>query len=64
MQELALELNTKINHWDAKQVIQNDKVDIHFFPDERGFGYITCRLYDESLIPILEKIMDKYKEKW
>ncbi|MFX1284353.1 MAG: hypothetical protein ACFFB5_11890 [Promethearchaeota archaeon] len=62
MKEIAKELNTELEIRDARQVIITDRIEIHFHPDDRGFSFITCKLYDESVKPILEKYKTHYSK--
>jgi hypothetical protein len=62
MKEIAEELNAEIEIRDAREVITTDVVEIHFHPDDRGFSFITCKLHEESLKPILEKYISRYRE--
>ncbi len=60
MEELASKLGTKIESRDANLVIINDRIAVHFHPDDRGFAFITCKVYDESLEQILSEYINKY----
>ncbi|MFW9905861.1 MAG: hypothetical protein ACFFFH_16125 [Candidatus Thorarchaeota archaeon] len=62
MVEIAKELNAELETKDARELISTDSMEIHFHPDDRGFSFITCKLYDESLKPILERYILRYKE--
>ncbi|MFX1504883.1 MAG: hypothetical protein ACFFDC_02105 [Promethearchaeota archaeon] len=62
MKEIAEELNTEIEIRDAREIITTDVVEIHFHPDDRGFSFITCKLHDDSLKPMLERYISRYKE--
>lgn len=60
MEELASKLDTKIETRDANLVITNERITVHFDPDDRGFAFITCKVYDESLEQILSEYINKY----
>jgi hypothetical protein len=62
MKEVAIELNTKIEVRDAKEVITTNDFEIHFHPDDRGFSFISCKILNESREPVLKKIISRYKE--
>ncbi|MFX1517104.1 MAG: hypothetical protein ACFFC6_12450 [Promethearchaeota archaeon] len=62
MKEIAEELNAKSEIRDAREVISTDSIEIHFHPDDRGFSFITCKLHDESLKPMLKRYISRYKE--
>ncbi|MFX0015126.1 MAG: hypothetical protein ACFFB2_10015 [Promethearchaeota archaeon] len=60
MNDMANVLNTELEIRDARQVITTDSIEIHFQPDDRGFSFITCKIYDESLKPTLELYKSHY----
>ena len=60
MEELASKLDTKIESRDANLVITNERITVNFHPDDRGFAFITCKVYDESLEQILREYINKY----
>ncbi|MFX0207626.1 MAG: hypothetical protein ACFFDT_16685 [Candidatus Hodarchaeota archaeon] len=62
MKEIAEELSAELEIRDAREVITTDLVEIHFHPDDRGFSFIMCKLHDESLKPMLERYISRYKE--
>ena len=62
MKEIAEELNAELEVRDAREVITTDSLEIHMHPDDRGFSFITCKLHDKSLKPMLERYMSRYKE--
>lgn len=49
MKEIASFLSKPIEERDAKQVIEFADDRISFFPDDRGFAYIVCRVSDQEL---------------
>ncbi len=61
MEELASKLGTKIESRDADLVITNERVVINFHPDDRGFAFITCKVYDKSVEQILNEYINKYQ---
>ncbi len=61
MEELASKLGTKIESRDADLAITNERIAVHFHPDDRGFAFITCKVYDESEVQILNEFINKYK---
>ena len=61
MQELAINLQTDIETRDAKQIIETEGVKITFHPDDRGFAFITCKIIDEHLKPMIFETRDKYQ---
>jgi hypothetical protein len=60
MEELANILDTKIESRDANLVITNERVAVHFHPDDRGYAFISCKVYDESVEQILNEYINKY----
>jgi hypothetical protein len=56
-------LGADIEVRDAREVITTERIEIHFHPDDRGFSYITCKLYDETLEPTLIKYRTKYEKR-
>lgn len=60
MKEIASEFNVKVVVQDDNQLIRTEGIEIRFHPDDRGFSFITCKLYDESLEPILKKYETRY----
>jgi hypothetical protein len=63
MTAIARELNTKIEVRDASQIITSNQIVIHNFPDDRGFSFITCKVYDESVEQPLRDIMKQFNVK-
>lgn len=61
MEELANKLDTKIESREANLVITNERVVVHFHPDDRGYAFITCKVYDESVEQILNEYINKYR---
>ena len=61
MEELATKLDTKVESRDANLVITDERIAVHFHPDDRGFAFITCKVYDESVEQILDEYIKKYK---
>ena len=61
MEELANKLGTKIESRDADLAITNERIAVNFHPDDRGFAFITCKVYDESVEQILDEYIKKYK---
>ncbi len=61
MEELASILDTKVESRDANLVITDERIAVHFHPDDRGFAFITCKVYDESVEQILNEFINKYK---
>lgn len=57
MRDLGQELDTPVEVRDATQVIVNSGLEVHCFPDDRGFSFITCKLNEEAL----EKLVAKYR---
>ncbi len=62
MEEFANKLDTKIETRDANLVITNERIVVHFHPDDRGFAFITCKVSNESVIQILNESINKYKK--
>ncbi|MHA2225104.1 MAG: hypothetical protein ACXAC8_07860 [Candidatus Hodarchaeales archaeon] len=63
MQEVAKEFVTEIEVRDEREIITTDTFEIHFFPDDRGFSFITCKIFDSVVEETLEKIISKYQKK-
>ena len=63
MKEIAKELNSELEIRDARQIINNNSVEIHFHPDDRGFALITCKLYDESFEHTLNNYIKRYRRR-
>lgn len=61
MKEIASELNANVEVQDANELIRTEKVEIRYFPDDRGFAFITCKIFDETIITTLEKYIEEYK---
>jgi hypothetical protein len=61
IQELANKLQTEVETRDARQIIETDGGKITFHPDDRGFAFITCKLSDEKLKPIVIETRDNYQ---
>ncbi len=58
MKEIANFLENPIEERDAKQVIENAEVRISFFPDERGFAFIVCKVRDLKLLEKIQKLRE------
>lgn len=61
MEELANKLDTDLESRDANLVITNERIVVHFHPDDRGFAFITCKVHDESVEQILNEYINKFK---
>lgn len=62
MKEIAGEFNAKVEVQDDNQLVLTEEIEIRFHPDDRGFSFITCKLYDESLEPILKQYETRYSK--
>ncbi|MHA2244018.1 MAG: hypothetical protein ACXADY_03540 [Candidatus Hodarchaeales archaeon] len=62
MKEIADEFNAKVEVQDDNQLIRIEGIEIRFHPDDRGFSFITCKLSDESLEPILNQYKTRYSK--
>jgi hypothetical protein len=62
MNQIAKELDAEIEVRDAKLIISDDEVEIRFHPDDRGFAFITCKIYNESVEPTLNHYIELYKK--
>jgi hypothetical protein len=60
MRDLARELQASVTVQDATQVILQDDLEVHCFPDDRGFAFITCKLRNEKLSPLIERVRLAY----
>ena len=60
---VANELEANIEVQDASQIITTIQIIIHNFPDDRGFSFITCKVYDESVEQFLRDIMKQFNVK-
>ncbi|MFW9778914.1 MAG: hypothetical protein ACFFE8_08675 [Candidatus Heimdallarchaeota archaeon] len=56
MNDLAKELEAPVEVRDATQVILHNDLEVHCFPDDRGFAFITCKLRNEAVSPLIEKV--------
>ncbi len=63
MTEISKELNVTIEVRDERQVITTSEIEIHFQPDDRGFSFITCRVYNPELLPLLNEFRNRYEKK-
>ncbi len=63
MQEVAKEFDTEIEVRDDREIITTDQIEIHFFPDDRGFSFITCKIFDSVAEETLDKYITKYQKK-
>ena len=61
MNEIASFLGKTIEERDAKKIIEYSNERISFFPDDRGFAYIVCKVTDDRLIEKIQEIQDKLK---
>jgi hypothetical protein len=61
MKEIASFLSKPIEERDAKQVIEFADDRISFFPDDRGFAYIVCRVSDPKLAEKIQELQDALK---
>jgi len=62
MTEISKELNGTIEVRDEREVITTKEIEIHFQPDDRGFSFISCKIHDNSIMPILNKYISRYKD--
>ncbi|MFW9855368.1 MAG: hypothetical protein ACFFFG_09905 [Candidatus Thorarchaeota archaeon] len=56
MKDLAKELEAPIEVRDATQVILHNNLEVHCFPDDRGFALITCKLRNEAFSSLIEEV--------
>ena len=61
MRRIAKELEAEIEVRDAKLVINTDEIEIRFHPDDRGFAFITCKIWDNSVKSTLNRYIELYK---
>ncbi|MFW9991855.1 MAG: hypothetical protein ACFFD4_07325 [Candidatus Odinarchaeota archaeon] len=61
MKNIALEFNARVEDLDENQRISiPGKFELNFHPDDRGFAYMTCKIYDETVLSILERFFAPY----
>ncbi|MHA2053307.1 MAG: hypothetical protein ACW99F_06860 [Candidatus Hodarchaeales archaeon] len=56
MKEIASFLNKPIEERDSKQIIEFSDEKVSFFPDDRGFAYIVCKVTDRESIEKIQEI--------
>lgn len=56
MAKVATDFNSPVEERDANQIIFNADFELRFHPDDRGFAFMTCKIYtdDEVFISKLE----------
>ncbi len=63
MEEIAKKLNVQIQPHDENLVISTDEIRINHFPDDRGFSFISCKVYEKDLLPLLKDLKNRYEFK-
>ena len=61
MEEIAKKLNVQIQHHDENLVISTNEIRINHFPDDRGFSFISCKVYEKNLLPLLKDFRNRYE---
>jgi hypothetical protein len=61
MKKISNQFTTPIETRDSDLLIENSDFRLRFHPDDRGFGFITCKVYNEELIDSLNGIFSKFK---
>lgn len=62
MREISKVLNGTIEVRDEREVITTKEIEIHFHPDDRGFSFISCKIHDNSIMPILNEYISRYSD--
>ncbi|MHA1169352.1 MAG: hypothetical protein ACTSRU_16115 [Candidatus Hodarchaeales archaeon] len=60
MDNVATIHGATVENRDADQVITTSSFELRSHPDDRGFAYITCKIYDEQVESALENLFSKY----
>ena len=60
MNQISNEFKTEIEERDDNLVIVNESIEINFHPDDRGFAFISCKIHNNSVEPILNKFIEQY----
>ena len=63
MEEIAEKLEVQIHPHDENLVISTEEIRINSFPDDRGFSFISCKVFNEKMLPILNDFRKKYERK-
>jgi hypothetical protein len=58
MRKVSSEFNTSIKEIDADEIIQTEDFELNFHPDDRGFAFMTCKVYKDEVLPRLEKLFE------
>lgn len=60
MNQISNEFSIDIEERDDNLVIVNESIEINFHPDDRGFAFISCKIYNNSVEPIINKFIEQY----
>ncbi|MHA1984582.1 MAG: hypothetical protein ACW967_09525 [Candidatus Hodarchaeales archaeon] len=61
MKTISSQFTIPIETRDSDLLIENSDFRLRFHPDDRGFGFITCKVYNEDLFDRLNDIFNTFK---
>ncbi|MHA1989880.1 MAG: hypothetical protein ACW981_03935 [Candidatus Hodarchaeales archaeon] len=62
MQTISKNFTTPIENRDSDLLIENSDFRLRFHPDDRGFGFITCKIFNEEFEEKLNNVFKSYNQ--
>ncbi len=62
LQSTAQHYGVEVEVRDADELIITDRFELRFHPDDRGFAFMTCKVYDRVYLTELQSRFAKYTQ--
>lgn len=59
IEKIAKDKNCEISNMDADLRVQSDDFSVNFHPDDRGFAFISCKIFNDEFLEYFTKLKEE-----